>query len=234
MRNHGPSLSRPLTGLVFTLLIALMPAACTKSPGPASPEFEQARQRFTKLYAQKLDAAFLDPAMDGIEAQLQTVPADSIDAQPAKELLQRIREGRERMQTAEQEKEDAVAAAREIPDFPSAPREPGPAPVDEPPAPSVAPDAGTAPGAGPVAGSPASELSYGYQGCFRRAEPVNVDGKGRRDAWEMESRLTCRQAYPSFADQVLLIEDERVLTVLPKSAIRVTYVGPDGGTPAGR
>lgn len=219
-------------GLVFTLLFTLVPAACTKSPGPESPEFEQARQRFNKLYGQKLDEAFLDPAMDEIEAQLQTVPTDSIDAQPAKELLQRIREGRERMQAAEQEKEDAIASARRVDDFQGDPGVRVPPPVEEPPAPSAAPDAGPAPGAGPVAGSPASELPYGYQRCFRRAEPVNVDGKGSRDAWELENRLTCRQAYPSFADQVLLIEDERVLAVLPKSAIRVTYVGPDAGTPA--
>lgn len=218
-------------GLVFTLLIALVPAACTKSPGPPSPEFEQARQRFTKLYAQKLDEAFLDPAMDGIEAQLQTVPTDSVDAQPAKELLQRIREGRERMQAAEQEKADAIAAAREVEDFQVDPTVRVPPPVEEAPAPSATPDAGPGPGAGPVAGSPASELSFGYQRCFRRAEPINVDGKGQRDAWEIEDRLTCRQAYPSFADQVLLIEDGRVLAVLPKSAIRVTYVGPDAGTP---
>jgi len=221
-------------GLVFTLLIALVPAACTKSPGPESPEFEQARQRFNKLYAQKLDEAFLDPGMDSIETQLQSVPADSIDAQPAKELLQRIREGRERMQAAEQEKEDAVAAAREVDDFQVDPTVRVPPLVEAPPAPSAAPDAGVGPGAGPVSGSPASELSFGYQRCFRRAEPVNVDGKGQRDAWELEDRLTCRQAYPSSVDQILLIEDGKVLTVLPKSAIRVTYVGPDAGTPPGR
>ena len=221
-------------GLVFTLLIALMPAACTKSPGPPSPEFEQARQRFSKLYAQKLDEAFLDPAMDDIETQLQSVPTGSIDAQPAKELLQRIREGRERMQAAEQEKADAVASAREVEDFQVDPSVRVPPPVEQPPAPSATPDAGVGPGAGPVAGSPASELSFGYQRCFRRAEPVNVDGKGQRDAWELEDRLTCRQAYPSFVEQILLIEDAKVLAVLPKSAIRVTYVGPDGGPPLGR
>jgi hypothetical protein len=236
VRNHGQtSLCRPFTGLVITLLIALALAACTKSPGPASREYEQAHQRFSKLYGQKLDQAFLDPAMDEIEALLQQVSPDSMDAQSAKELLQRIREGRERMQAAEQEKEDAVASLREVQDFP--PSEPGrPTPVEEPPAPAAGPpDAGPPPpGAGPVAGSPASELPYGYERCFRRGEPVNVDGKGSRETWEMESRSACRQSYPTFYDQVILIEDGRVLTVLPKSAIRVTYIGPDGGPPGGR
>lgn len=237
MRNHGQSsLCRPFAGLVITLLIALAPAACRKDPGPPSPDYEQARERFNKLYGQKLDEAFVDPAMDSIETQLQSVPPDSIDAQSTRELLQRIQQGRERMQANQKATADAIASAREVQDFPSRPSEPSqpPEPPAEPP-PSVGPpDAGSPAGAGPVAGSPASELSYGYQRCFRRAEPINVDGKGSREAWEPESRLACRQAYPSFADQVILIEDGRVLTVLPKSAIRVTYVGPDGGTAPGR
>jgi hypothetical protein len=238
VRNHGPSsLSRPFGALVVTVLIALAPAACRKDPGPPSPEYEQARTSFNKLYGQKLDEAFLDPAMDGIEAQLLQVPAESMDAQPARELLQRIQQGRERMQAARQETEDAIASARRIEDFPSQPgTTPAPStPEPEPAPPSAEPvDAGAPPGAGPVAGSPASELPYGYQRCFQRAEPVNVDGKGQRDAWELENRLACRQAYPSFADQIVLIEDGRVLTVLPKSAIRVTFVGRDGGAAPGR
>jgi hypothetical protein len=239
VRNHGQTtLGRPFAGLVFTLLIALTPAACTKSPGPASPAYEQAHQRFSKLYGQKLDEAFLDPAMEEIEAQLQQVPPDSMDAQPARELLQRIREGRERMEAAQKEKEDAIASAHRVDDFPARQGEPGTpsTPPEEPPTPSAGPpDAGTPrPGAGPVAGTPASELPYGYERCFRRGESVNVDGKGSREMWELESRLACRQSYPSFAEQVVLIEDGRVLTVLPKSAIRVTFVGPDGGPPSGR
>ena len=239
MRNHSQTpLCRPLAGLVFTLLIALTPASCTKSPGPASPAYEEAHQRFSKLYGQKLDEAFLDPAMDEIEEKLKQVPPDSMDAQPARELLERIRDGRERMEAAEKEKEAAIASAHRVDDFPARENEPGtPTPTEEPgPGPSAeTPDAGTPrPGAGPVAGTSASELSYGYERCFRRGEPLNVDGKGSRETWELENRLTCRQSYPSFAEQVVLIEDGRVLTVLPKSAIRVTYVGPDGGPPPGR
>lgn len=239
MRNHGQtSLSRPFTGLVFTLLISLVPVACTKSPGPKSPEYEQAHQRFSKLYGQKLDEAFLDPAMDEIEAQLQQVSPDSMDAQSAKDLLKRIREGRERMQAAAQDTEDAIAAAREVQDFPpSQPGTPAPPPDEEPPPPPSAgpPDAGAPPpGAGPVMGSPASELSYGYERCFRRGESLNVDGKGPRETWVLESRLACRQSYPSFNGQVLIIEDGKVLATVPESAIRTTFVGPDGGPPPGR
>jgi hypothetical protein len=237
VRNHGQStLCRPLAGLAITLLIALAPAACTKSPGPPSQDYEQARQRFNKLYGQKLDEAFLDPSMDAIETQLQNVPPDSMDAQPAKELLQRIRDGRQRMAAAQREKDAAIAAARRIDEFrpDENARQPPPAPTEAAPAASEPPDAGPPAGAGPVSGTPASELPYGYQRCFRRAEPINVEGKGTLDAWELEERVACRQSYPSFAEQVILIEGSKVLAVLPQSAIRVTYVGPDGGTPSGR
>ncbi len=237
MRNHGhSSLCRPFAGLVVTLLIALAPAACTKSPGPPSEEYSQARARFNKLYGQKLDEAFLDPAMDEIEEQLQRVPTDSMDSQPAKELIQRIQDGRNRMQAAQQEKEDAIASARRFDDFPASDRPAVPSPpTEEPPAPSAEPpDAGPPASAGPVSGSPASELRTGYQRCFRQGESVNVTGKGQRETWEMEDRQACRRAYGSFVDQLVLIEDGRVLAVLPKNAIRVTYVGADGGTPPGR
>ncbi len=236
MRNHSLStLCRPLAGLVSTLLIVLAPVGCRKEPGPPSPEYEQARQQFSKLYGQKLDEAFLDPGMEEVEALLQQVPPESMDAQPARELLQRIQQGRARMEAARQETEEAIASARQVDEFPTTPES------EQPSAPTAAagePEAGTPDAgsdlSGPVAGTPASELSFGYQRCFQRGQPINVDGRGSREAWELVDRLSCRQAFPSFVEQVVLIEEGRVLTVLPKSAVRVTYVGADGGPVPGR
>jgi hypothetical protein len=233
VRNHSPlSLCRPLAGLVSTLLIALAPVACRKEAGPPSEAYEQARARFSKLYAQKLDQAFLEPEMDEIEELLTQVPPDSIDAQSARELQQRIREGRERMEAVQQETEDAIAAARQVDDYPStgsSPPTPEQAPPQAAPAEVGQQDAGAS--AGPVPGTPASELSGGFQGCFRRGQPVTITGAGSgpRETWEMQGRVACELAYPSFIGQLLVIEEGRVLAVLPKSAVRVTYVGPDGG-----
>jgi hypothetical protein len=232
--NHGlTSQCRPLAGLVSTLLIALVVAACPgKEAGPLSEKYEEAHTRFSKVYAQKLDQAFLDPEMEEIEALLAQVPPDSSDAPSAKELQQRITEGRARMEAARQETEDAIASARQVETFPTTPT-PAADPEPEPEAPATVPvDAGTPDAgrtAGPVPGTPASELSAGFQGCFRRGQPVNVTGTGSRDTYEMERRASCELAYPSFAGQLLVIEDGRVLAVLPKSAVRVNYVGPDGG-----
>jgi hypothetical protein len=215
-------------GLVSTLLIALAPA-CKKEPGPPSPDYEQAQQRFSKIYAQKLDDAYLDPAMDEILAQLAQVPAESMDAPSAKELEQRIKGGRAKMEKARKEQEDAIASAQEGDEVPpSPPTEPEP-----PPPPPEPKDAGPTGDVGPVVGSPASALSSGYLGCFQSIKPINLVGKGMRDAWEMADRARCQQAYPTFVGQVLLIEDGKVLAMLPKSAVRPTYILADGGTTTG-
>ncbi|SEK80992.1 hypothetical protein SAMN05444354_102407 [Stigmatella aurantiaca] len=225
-------LNRPLRGLVSTLLLVLSPVACREAAKP-SAEYEQAHQRFSKLYAQQLDRAYLDPQMTEIEAQLEGVPSESLDAQSARELLQRIRDGRKRMESSQEDTEAAVASARQFDDFPSSPREDTPAPPP-PAAPAPvdagAPDAG--PQQGPVEGSPASALGSGYQGCFRRGETINVTGRGMRESWELADRFSCRQAYPRFANQLVLVEDGRVLSVLAKSLTRLVPTGPDSGPAA--
>ncbi|MDC0707506.1 hypothetical protein POL68_03395 [Stigmatella sp. ncwal1] len=213
------------------LLLVLAPVACRREAAAPSAEYEQAHQRFSKLYGQLLDRAFLDPQMADIEALLERVPPESLDAQSARELLQRIRQGRERMEATQQETQEAVDSAREFQDLPSSPRTeeppPPPPPVAQEPVDAGPPDAGAT--AGPVEGSSASELSSGYQGCFRRGDQINVTGRGMRESWEMADRFSCRQAYPRFANQLVLVEDGRVLSVLAKSLTRLVPTAPDGG-----
>jgi hypothetical protein len=228
VRTHSLTpLSRPLAGLVFTVLIALAPAACRKAP-ETSDAYEEAHQRFSKLYGQKLDGAFGDPQMDEIEALLDKVPQDSLDWQSSRELKQRITEGRARVQAQQQEQEDALAAARAVDPSLTVPEQPSGTP-EPAPAPAAPRDAGPSE-EGPVEGTPASELTAGYLGCFQRGNTVNVDGRGPRESWEMSDRARCSQSYPRFVGQVVLIEDGKVLTVLPKSAFRMTWKLPDGGT----
>jgi hypothetical protein len=224
------TLWRPLVGLVSTVLIALAPVACRKEPGPPSEAYNDARQSFNKLYGQKLDGAFTDPRMDEIEALLAEVPADSMDAQSAKELQQRIKEGRARVEQQRQEQEDAIAAAQRADPFPSGTA----APEDEPtPAPEDPKDAGPS-SEGPVEGSPSSELVSGYLGCFQRQpKPLTVMDRGPREAWEMADRARCNLTFPAFVGQLVIIEEGKVLTVLPKSAVRITYQNTDGGTVMG-
>ncbi|MGO9064621.1 MAG: M23 family metallopeptidase [Myxococcaceae bacterium] len=60
-----------------------------------SPQYEEAHRLFSQLYAIHLDAAYARPEMDRVVSLLEAVPADSLDAAAARELLARIRAGRE-------------------------------------------------------------------------------------------------------------------------------------------
>lgn len=221
---------RPLVGLLVAVALALAPAACKKDPGPPSEAYGQAHQRFSKLYGQKLDQAYADPSIPEIEALLQQVPSDSMDAPAAAELLARIRDGRARLETQAKERQAAIDSARTVPPTPSGgetyvPPPPPPEPPDAGP-----PDAGT--GKGPQAGTPASELVAGFNGCFRKGQQIQIEGRGFRDSWEMVDRLACRLEYPDVAEQVLIIEADKVLALLAKSDLKVTSdkpPAPDAG-----
>lgn len=219
-------------GLLAAVALALAPSACAKKPGPPSDAYAQAHQRFSKLYGQKLDGAYADPSIPEIEAQLQQVPPDSMDAAAANELLARIRDGRARLEAQGRERQSAIDSARTVPDMPSSGgtyEPPPPAPPPEPPD-AGPPDAGST--KGPTAGTPASELVAGFNGCFRRGEQIKIEGRGFRESWEMVDRLACRLEYPGEADKVLIIEGDKVLALLAKSDLKVTSEQPpaaDGG-----
>ncbi|NOK32198.1 hypothetical protein HMI49_03115 [Corallococcus exercitus] len=211
------------------LAALLFVSGCSRAPAPPSPEFEQASRRWTALYAQKLDEAYLDPSIGEIEAQLQRVPADSVDSAASQSLLQRIQQGRSRMQAAQDETRRAVASARTVPTL-----DPSQTNIPRPPEPERAEpvDAGLGDAGvigGPQMGTPASELVAGFQGCFTRSVPVTVEGRGMRDTWQLSDRASCQLEYPSHRDTSLVIEDGRVLALLPKSAMRTVRRYEDGG-----
>lgn len=229
MRTQVPRVfHRPFVGILSAVLLTLAPTACRR-PQP-SADYEQAARRFGELYGQKLDEAYLDPQVGQIEAQLQRVPEDSLDAAAAKELLQRIQQGRERMQAAAKARQEAVASAsRPTQGSAYMPPPAAPAPAQPPEAVDAGPgDAGLS---GPQNGTPASELVAGFRGCFQRGAPIEVQGRGVRETWQLVGdRTACRLEYPGHVDVVLLIEEGRVLTLLPKSAVQTVTVTADGGT----
>jgi hypothetical protein len=77
-----------------------------------------------------------------------------------------------------------------------------------------------------------AQLTTGFSGCFQKGEPLEVRGRGTRDRWELADRAACRQQYASLQDQVLIIEDGKVLGMAPKSAIQALPAnGGTGGPP---
>jgi hypothetical protein len=219
------SLSRLSRPLLAALVLAVAPAACRK-PAQPSEAYTQAHQRFTQLYGSQGERAYVDPAMAEVEALLNQVPTDSLDAPSAQELRTRIQTGRAQLEANRKAREDAVAKAREPGSMP--PSQYQPPTETPPPAPAVA-DAG-APSDKPVIGTPASELASGFQGCFQKGAPLEVTGRGMRDRWELSGSARCRQSYGSLQDQVIVVEDGKVLAVVPRSSIEETPASPkDGG-----
>lgn len=230
MRPYSLLSSRTLAGLLTALLVVAAPVACRK-PAQPSEAYAQAHTRFGKLYAEKGDDAFLDPELAQVESLLDQVPADSLDAKAAQELRARIQAGKQQAEAQEKATADALAQARTPTQMPSGFNS-TPSPASAPSAsepPDEAPDVGTGADAGTASvgvGTPEAQLAS--SGCFQKGEPLEVKGRGRRDRWELADRSACRQQYAPLQDQVLIIEDGKVLAQVPRSAIQAIPV--DGGT----
>jgi hypothetical protein len=203
--------------LVVLALVALTGTGCSRHRDP-SPDFSRASESFNKLYAQKLDDAFLDPKMREVEALLQRVPTDSLDAQASAELLSRIHEGQARMQKALDDAQAAGAAARTPSTVSNAPRE---QPSEDAPKPAVVPavDAGPPQALQPTAGMSMAEFNRRFADCFQMAGPVDVQGAGARDSYDLVDSSRCRTAHPTFTDSIVVADGQAVLGVVAKSAL---------------
>ena len=211
--------------LAVVLLLALTGCA-RKEP---SPEYTRASERFNKLYAKELDDAYVDPGIHEVEALLEKVPADSLDAQAAAQLLARIRENRSRIEQATTDREKALAEARTPPSYSgqSVISLPAPPQPQGRPALPPAPDAG--PPAAPTAGMAMRDFNRLFGDCFEAAGPVEVNGRGPRDSYALLDSDRCRRAMPALANSIVLADSQTVMGVVPKSALQRTL--PDGGAP---
>jgi len=212
----------------LALWLALLAAGCSRKE--PSPEYTRASERFNKLYATELDDAYVDPAMHEVEALLERVPADSLDAQAAKTLLTRIRDGRAKIEKTTADREKALALARTPPTFTGGSVTPPPPPPGTKPAGTVsAPDAGPPPAA-PSAGMSVREFNRLFGDCFEPAGPVEVNGRGTSDSFTLVDSRRCQNALPTMGNSVVLADSQNVIGVVPKSALRREPV--DGGRPA--
>jgi hypothetical protein len=236
LEPRGEAPSEVSTGVVprnlaIFALVALSLSGCSRHRDP-SPEFSRASESFNKLYAQKLDDAYLDPKMREVEAMLQRVPADSLDAQAASELLTRIHDGRARMQKALDDAQAAGAAARTPSTVSNAPRE-LPAEAAAKAAALPPPDAGPPPEAvQPTAGMSMAEFNRRFADCFQIAGPVDVQGAGARDSYDLVDSSRCRTAHPSFVDAIVVADGQAILGVVAKASLLRPPAPPasDGGT----
>jgi hypothetical protein len=213
---------------VLTALVGLaLVSACRKPARRPSPEYAAAQARFVSLYAEKMDEAYRLPEMDDLLSQLGRVPADSLDAQVAQALAQRIRDGRTRLEADEAARAkaaaEAAAAAAPLPVYASK-QVPAAAPAEAPAEP--------APAAAPRPGMTVQEFDRAFGTCFAYGRAVKVADKGMADTRLLNDRLQCQQRLPGFDKQVVLFQDGKVLGVIDRAQYDKPPTPRDGGTPA--
>lgn len=213
----GAQWERALGLLLLAISLALCPG-CHKKRGP-SEQFGQAHLQFTRLYAAKLDDAYRDPQIAGIEQLLLQVPEDSLDFAAAQELLRRIREGRLALEAADKARSAAQAKAMESGGYQRM-NDRAAGPASAPPE-----DAGAA---HPMAGMALAEFTRRFSNCFRSSDAVDVIGRGKMDSWELKDIANCRDRHPGFDAQFVLTDARQVSMVIPKAAVEYRMV--DGGT----
>lgn len=213
----GAQWERALGLTLLAIFLALYPG-CHKKRAP-SEQFGEAHLQFTRLYAAKLDDAYRDPQIAGIEQLLLQVREDSLDFAAAQELLRRIRDGRVALEAADKARSEAQAKVmasgsyQRMTDNRAA--APASAPVD---------DAGAA---HPMAGMALGEFTRRFSNCFRSTDAVDVIGRGKMDSWELKDIANCRDRHPGFDAQFVLTDARQVSMVIPKAAVE--YRMADGG-----
>ena len=211
---------RSVPTLLLVLLAGLLAPGCHRKK--ASPAFLDASERFTRLYGQKLDDAYLDSEMPVIRAELMTVPADSLDAPAAQALLRRIDEGMKRAQESAEKRTKAAALANApTPDFAFRDEK-----KPEAQAPAPAKDAGAS-AAHPTAGMSVDELNKRFSDCFQQAGPIQVTGQGLKDMYVLRDGSFCHEQHPGFDEQIVIADGASIVGIYPKSSVVTTVV--DGG-----
>ena len=206
--------------LVLSALLCLALFGCKKRRPSAF--FTEASSQFNTLYAKELDDAFLDPQMAEVEGKLALVPENSLDAEQAHTLRERIHDGVVRM------KEQAAARVKTAqllnapaPDFAFDNRASSNAA-------EASPDAGGAAAAHPTAGMTVDEMSRRFGDCFRLAGPIQMEGQGMRDTYVLQEDAFCQGKHPTYSQTLIIADGTRIIGLFPKSMTKPVL--PDGGS----
>jgi hypothetical protein len=189
-------------------IAALLLLACHK-PRP-SPEYTEASGSYTTLLAEMGDDAFADERMARIEALLQKVPQDSLDAQGARELQGRINAERNRVQAEAVAQQKALEKLNHPPPTPDSPSALGTSAVEAKP---EVPDAGGA-AADLKRGMTVEEMRTQSGDCFNSQGALKVRGPGGTEDGEMfvlRDIATCTNKYPQYRDRTLVFTGGRLL-----------------------
>jgi hypothetical protein len=190
--------------------------ACSR-PLP-SPEYDEARQRWTALVREQGDAAAEDRRAEDVIGLLARVPPESADAAGAAELRARI-DGERKARAEERERRARlVARAGALPATPAAGAVAGPparAPAERPPpaAPWLVP------------GMRLEEFRAQVGDCFERRGPMQVgspDGgpPTAGEAWALREGAACEERYAAASGKLVLFAQGALAGVALPSAVR--------------
>ncbi|MGC4113478.1 MAG: hypothetical protein QM765_02170 [Myxococcales bacterium] len=202
---------------VFPLLMALglclglALTGCKKEKAQPSKEYFQARTMWIELLREKRNKAFLAPEAQEIMDLLRAVDAKSLDATSAQTLLDEIQTGRAaaKMEEADLQAkiEQAKKAGQADPSgivFHTVPHDAG---TDEPVAVANGPDAGPKE---PAVGMAQRDFTNWFGRCFEYKNDAVVGGVSGGQVWGLRDLMGCRQDFPSFVSNSVLLVEGRV------------------------
>jgi len=203
---------------VFPLLMALglclLAPGCKKKAAQPSQEYFKARTMWIDLLREQRGKAYVAPEAEQVVELLRAVDPASLDAESAKDLLAEIQKGRAQARAEEEELqrqlERASKAGQADPSevvFSNAPAGTAGAAGTATAAAAGGPDAGPTE---PVVGMSQAELTRWYGRCFEYKNDAVGGGVAGGQVWGLKDLLGCRQDFPRFVSNSLLVVEDRV------------------------
>jgi hypothetical protein len=236
-RGAGTSLvdsSAMRTALALSLAASL--CACHR-PQP-SPEYRQARDRHFEILASYPLDAYARPEMDEVLSLLERVPPDSLDAEAAASLRDKIVGERRAIAEERVRREKLIESAGKPSTWVAGPAggagggPGGGGSGDAPPAGDAAVGQG---GQGPArppsqlaAGTPLAAFQKEQGGCFEAKAPARIgqrEGKPLEgEAWGLKDDESCRKAHPAEVGRLALFADGKLVEVREAGEAKATPV----------
>jgi len=198
------------------LLLALV--SCYRKP-PDSPQFEEAFTLYNQLYAKGLDDAYGEPQMARVADLLREVDPKSAQGLEAKDLLTKVERGMMEYH-ARAERLAAMAASADLPAefkgggiiLPTSTAVPAPAAA-----------------AAPALGMTRDEFTARFGDCFDRKGDYE-QGDKRGEAFAV--RPGCVERFPTFANALVVLIDNRVTQLIPTKEVKVLTVDAGEAAPS--
>jgi hypothetical protein len=198
------------------LLLALV--SCYRKP-PDSPQFEEAFALYNQLYAKSLDDSYGEPQMARVAELLRQVEPKSAQGLEAKDLLTKVERGMMEYH-ARAERLAAMAASADVP-------------VEFKGGGTVLPTSTAVPppaaAAAPALGMTRDEFLARFADCFDRKGDYE-QGDKRGEAFAV--RPGCAERYPTFANALVVLIDNRVTQLVPTKDVKVLTVDAGEAVPA--